>query len=441
MHRGWLQRWGGGLLAGVLAAGLLVAVDVPGHATAWLYPAADVSQSQATGGPAVGIAADGTTTVAWVRNDGSADIVQTATRAAGATSFGSPQNLSTPGQNAVSPQVGVAADGATTVVWAQDDGIASAVVQAATRAAGATSFGSSQDLSDASRSAAWPQVAVAPDGTTTVVWLRADGGQTVVQAATRAAGAASFGSPQDLSQTGGNADTPEVGLAPDGSATAVWRRDSVVQAISSAPIVYPLTVQKSGSGSVTSSPAGIDCGPTCSASFELSSVVTLTAAPAAGSTFTGWGGACSGTASTCTVTVLGARSVTADFAVTPTPTPAKTTTLVVGSHGKTIKANKRSVLVRKVRTNGTVTSARAWCSLHGNKLRGRVADRLCDVTVRRTSASMGRVRITAAPVCTKALRVHAVITAKKAGRKRAVWRKTWRVQAASPITCRINGTG
>ena len=115
--------------------------------------------------------------------------------------------------------------------------------------------------------------------------------------------------------------------------------------------------------------------------------------------------------------------------------------LVVGSHGKTIKANKRSVLVRKVRTNGTVTSARAWCSLHGNKLRGRVADRLCDVTVRRTSASMGRVRITAAPVCTKALRVHAVITAKKAGRKRAVWRKTWRVQAASPITCRINGTG
>jgi uncharacterized repeat protein (TIGR02543 family) len=75
-----------------------------------------------------------------------------------------------------------------------------------------------------------------------------------------------------------------------------------------------LTVTKTGSGSgtVTSSPAGIDCGATCSASFTHGTSVTLTAMPAAGSTFTGWGGACSGTG-TCTVTMDQDRSVTATF--------------------------------------------------------------------------------------------------------------------------------
>src|SRR4029453_16101587 len=56
-----------------------------------------------------------------------------------------------------------------------------------------------------------------------------------------------------------------------------------------------LTVTKSGTGAgpVTSNPAGINCGGTCSASFSFNSGVTLTAAASAGSTFTGWsGGGC-----------------------------------------------------------------------------------------------------------------------------------------------------
>jgi endo-1,4-beta-xylanase len=75
-----------------------------------------------------------------------------------------------------------------------------------------------------------------------------------------------------------------------------------------------LTVAKSGSGSgtITSSPAGINCGSTCSASYASGATVTLTASPATGSTFAGWSGACSGTA-TCTVSLTAARSVTAAF--------------------------------------------------------------------------------------------------------------------------------
>jgi hypothetical protein len=83
-----------------------------------------------------------------------------------------------------------------------------------------------------------------------------------------------------------------------------------------------VTLSGSGSGSVTSSPAGIDCGSTCAASFPLGSQVTLTAVPAAGSSFAGWsGGGCSGTGA-CVVALDEARSVAAEFAVVPVEPPA-----------------------------------------------------------------------------------------------------------------------
>jgi hypothetical protein len=76
---------------------------------------------------------------------------------------------------------------------------------------------------------------------------------------------------------------------------------------------HSLSVTKvgTGSGSVTSVPSGIDCGSTCSAYFSSVSAVTLTATPAAGSTFVGWGGDCSGTV--CVTTMSQARSVLATF--------------------------------------------------------------------------------------------------------------------------------
>jgi len=80
-------------------------------------------------------------------------------------------------------------------------------------------------------------------------------------------------------------------------------------------VSYTLTVSKGGlgTGTVTSSPAGINCGATCSASYASGTAVTLTATPAAGSTFAGWSGACSGTSSTCTVSMSAASAVTAIF--------------------------------------------------------------------------------------------------------------------------------
>jgi len=72
---------------------------------------------------------------------------------------------------------------------------------------------------------------------------------------------------------------------------------------------FSLSVTVSGSGTVTSDPAGIACSSSCSATFGGGTVVTLT--PTSGS-FTGWGGACSGTGS-CEVRMNKDRSVTASF--------------------------------------------------------------------------------------------------------------------------------
>ena len=68
-----------------------------------------------------------------------------------------------------------------------------------------------------------------------------------------------------------------------------------------------------GSGSVTSSPAGIDCGSDCSEGYTPGSLVTLTATPSSNSTFEGWSGACSNTIGTCRVTMSEPRSVVATF--------------------------------------------------------------------------------------------------------------------------------
>ena len=80
-------------------------------------------------------------------------------------------------------------------------------------------------------------------------------------------------------------------------------------------VMFELAVVREGTGSgrVTSDPAGIDCGATCRATYADRTVVTLTSTAATGSTFAGWsGGGCSGT-DACTVTVDAAKTVSATF--------------------------------------------------------------------------------------------------------------------------------
>lgn len=97
--------------------------------------------------------------------------------------------------------------------------------------------------------------------------------------------------------------------------------------------LYTATVVKSGTGTgtVTSSDAKVNCGSFCVVSYSSTASVTFTAAAATGSNFTSWSGCDSVSGNTCTVSIAANRSVTATFTkvpVTPTIawTPATTST-------------------------------------------------------------------------------------------------------------------
>jgi hypothetical protein len=81
------------------------------------------------------------------------------------------------------------------------------------------------------------------------------------------------------------------------------------------PAPFDLTVATTGSGSgtVTSNPAGINCGNDCVETYAVGALlVRLTATPAAGSVFANWSGACTGSGP-CVVTMDAAKSVNAVF--------------------------------------------------------------------------------------------------------------------------------
>ncbi len=109
--------------------------------------------------------------------------------------------------------------------------------------------------------------------------------------------------------------------------------NAALASIQIAPSVFSLSVSKVGSGTVTSSPVGISCGSTCSANFSSGTNVVLTATPDTGYSFASWGGACSGTASPCTVTMNAAKTVSASFSAIGNTVTALNQTGLAGASG------------------------------------------------------------------------------------------------------------
>jgi len=78
-----------------------------------------------------------------------------------------------------------------------------------------------------------------------------------------------------------------------------------------------LTVTKTGSGNVSSSPAGISCWNDCSHEYVENTIVTLTAHPFPGYSFNNWTGSCSGTSISTTVTLNSNKTCIANFVGNP----------------------------------------------------------------------------------------------------------------------------
>ena len=125
---------------------------------------------------------------------------------------------------------------------------------------------------------------------------------------------------------------------------------TVTASFVSAPPIPLLTVALAGTGSgtVTSSPAGIDCPATaCKVNASPGTQISLTETPDPGSSFSGWsGGACSGT-TTCVVTLNSESSVNitvgADFEVPYNYSPPPNACVVPNVKGKTLAAAKKTI--------------------------------------------------------------------------------------------------
>ncbi len=194
----------------------------------------------------------------------------------------------------------------------------------------------------------------------TITWNAVAGGLVGSYTATAAPGGASCTSVAPATSctiTGLTAGTSYTATVTATNPQGTSPPSQASNAVTPTDVFFGLTVSKSGTGggTVTSSPAGIDCGRVgrvCRYSFSLSTSVTLTAKPTTGSSFTRWSGSgCSGT-STCTVTMSAARAVDAKFTKRPSNKfkvrsvkvglNALTSTVVVRGPGKLTQRVTRS---------------------------------------------------------------------------------------------------
>jgi hypothetical protein len=335
----------------------------------WASPSAISSSALDAEGPDVAMSPDGTAVVAWQSSNGAASVVETNTLPLSGSWTGE-EGISLPATVTEPPHIVADASGDFFAIWSRSG--TGLVAEVAVRPAGG-GWQAPEQLSTPALEAHAPQLAVDSAGDAVAAWWRFDGSVGSVEGASRVAGGP-WTAPVRLSPVGAEAEAPQAAMSPAGVAQVVWSgwheathnyqlratrlqlnaawQPSVlvsreleeaygphvaVDQSGHAIIVWngevaagaeimssfrdetsPLAVSTTGNGSgtVSSGPAGINCGAICTARFAEGSAVTLTAAPAAGSRFAGWSGACAGTGS-CSVQIGEIQSsVVAEFVST-----------------------------------------------------------------------------------------------------------------------------
>ena len=173
----------------------------------------------------------GHATAVWYRSNGSRYVVQASTRPAGG-GWTPAVDLSETSQDAFLPALATTPSGAVTAVWERSNGT-NTIIQSSTRSLGGA-WSSPVDLSEVGQDASSAGVAVDPSGRAVAVWIRKNADdEYVVQSATRPDGG-DWAPPLDLSDGTRSAFAPQIALDAAGNATAAWHRSSgagiVVQA-------------------------------------------------------------------------------------------------------------------------------------------------------------------------------------------------------------------
>lgn len=271
---------------GLIGPALVSADDI------WL-PASDLS---AAGGPATAAksAIDGTggAIVVWRRFDGSGSAqIQVATRTPQTGAWSSPRTLASDDVNV--PDVAADAAGNATVVWKRFDGN-NYVIQAASKSSLGLWSTTAITVSQSGQNANDPDVAMDANGSATVVWKRFDGNNFVIQASSRPPSGI-WETPTTISVAGADASNPHIAADSAGNLVATWKRfngaNNVVEVARrnvgsawSAPQVLSATGQSANGPQVAVGPSGT-AAITWFRSDGTSSVVEA----AKGSTTSGFG--------------------------------------------------------------------------------------------------------------------------------------------------------
>ncbi len=243
-------------------------------AGAFSTPVSLTADGENASAPAVAMDAAGDAIALWSRSDGANIRVEASTAPAGG-SFSAPAALSEAGEDAGSPQVAMAPGGAATAVWVSKNGGESWIAQASSGSI--AGFPTPLNLSEAGQSAFDPELAMNAAGAASVVWKRFDGANQIAQGATAPSGGA-FSAPAALSEPGQDAVAPSVAMDGAGDATAVWSRpdgsNRIVQAAgydADPPQLRNVSIPSSGMAGVpvTFSANPTDAWPIASTAFDF----------------------------------------------------------------------------------------------------------------------------------------------------------------------------
>ena len=167
---------------------------------------------------------------------------------------------------------------------------------------------------------------------------------------------------------GGNVSPTSFAISPGCVATLTFRLDGTGAVGGNCVVALTVAISGTGSGTVTSIPAGINCSPTCSASYGVGGSITLMAAPISGSFLESWAGCDSSSALNCTVTTLAsARTLTAVFtAISAAPPDAPTNPAAIAGNGQA------TISFTTPANNGgaTITTYTAACTAGGSTSTG-----------------------------------------------------------------------
>lgn len=205
--------------------------------------------------PRIALDAVGRATAIWSRGVGTNAIVQVATRPSAGEPFGPPQDLTSPGAQSAVPMLVVDPDGiGTTAFWMTYSDSDTAIIRTASRAAGATSFGPAQDISPPIDNGGLAGATALPGVGTLALWGGTIDGATRLQSRLRPTSSADFDPVLEVPDAKGAA-LLEVATDPEGNATAIWGAYDVPSAnyhVASAvldaagPAIDGLTIPASG---------------------------------------------------------------------------------------------------------------------------------------------------------------------------------------------------